>query len=392
MKKQILFIGTLLSFGIGFSQNTFPTLANTAVGIGTGTPAVSGAGGLRLKVTSGVANTSGIQLTNLTSTSTVTSGLLGKALSVNSTGNLVLVPVANSDTDLSIFNNDGTLAANRTVSMNAKNLTFDPLNINSQFFINGTNGNVGVGTVTPTTRLDVVGDLKGTSGIFTKSLTGLQNFATNTDRVRGSLVLSAGTLLDAPSGVRTFGFMDMPANNFNPEPWSWFNIDDRNFSTRLRLIAKTGKGSEFVLFDKNQSPFFTTAEDNDYVIFTLPKPNSHVGIGTSNFFDGADEYRLSVKGKIRAEEIKVYNTWADYVFEKDYDLKPLSEVEKFINENKHLPNVPSAKDVIEKGLELGNMSKIQQEKIEELTLYLIQQNKEIQELKAQMKNLTEKKQ
>lgn len=392
MKKQILFIGTLLSFGIGFSQNTFPTLVNTAVGIGTGTPAVSGAGGLRLKVTSGVAGTSGVQLTNVTSaTSTVTGN--SKALSVDASGNLILTPVLNAaSTDLSIYNNDGTLSANRTISMNAKNLIFNPLNINSQFFINGTNGNVGFGTVTPTTRLDVVGDIKGTSGIFTKSLTGLQNFATNTDRVRASLVLSAGTLLDVPSGVRTFGFMDMPANNFNPEPWSWFNIDDRNFSTRLRLIAKTGKDSEFVLFDKNQSPFFTAAEDNDYVIFTLPKPNSHVGIGTSNFTDGADVYRLSVKGKIRAEEIKVYNTWADYVFEKDYELKPLSEVEKFINENKHLPNVPSAKDVTEKGLELGNMSKIQQEKIEELTLYLIQQNKEIQELKAQMKNLTEKKQ
>jgi hypothetical protein len=77
MKKKILFMGALLTFGIGFSQNTFPTASNTAVGIGTGATAVSGAGGLRLKITSGVANTSGVQLTNLTSNSPTTSGLLG---------------------------------------------------------------------------------------------------------------------------------------------------------------------------------------------------------------------------------------------------------------------------------------------------------------------------
>ncbi|MFW0737006.1 hypothetical protein [Flavobacterium sp. T12S277] len=124
---------------------------------------------------------------------------------------------------------------------------------------------------------------------------------------------------------------------------------------------------------------------------------SGIGIGTSNFTDGTDSYKLSVKGKIRAEEIKVYNTWADYVFSKDYKLPDLKEVEKYIIENGHLKNVPSAKEIVENGLELGEMAKIQQEKIEELTLYLVQQNKkneqlnkDIQELKRQVKILLEK--
>ena len=115
--------------------------------------------------------------------------------------------------------------------------------------------------------------------------------------------------------------------------------------------------------------------------------DSNIGIGSSSFVDGTDIYRLSVKGKIRAEEIKVYNTWADYVFANNYKLPKLKEVESYIKANGHLQNVPSAKDIQEKGLELGEMAKIQQEKIEELTLYLIQQSKEIEELKVSIKAL-----
>ncbi|RZJ73518.1 hypothetical protein [Flavobacterium sp.] len=116
-------------------------------------------------------------------------------------------------------------------------------------------------------------------------------------------------------------------------------------------------------------------------------PTTAGGVSVSN-------YNLFVKGGILTEEVRVNltsgGTWADYVFEEDYDLKPLSEVKRFIDENGHLPNVPSAAEVKRDGIELGNMAKIQQEKIEELTLYLIQQQKEIDELKAQVKALIEK--
>ncbi len=107
-----------------------------------------------------------------------------------------------------------------------------------------------------------------------------------------------------------------------------------------------------------------------------------IGYGFGNYPDDADGvdtsgYNLFVKGGMLTEEVRINmeSGWADYVFHKDYNLKPLSEVEQFINENGHLPNVPSACQIDEQGIELGNMAKIQQEKIEELTLYIIQQNK-----------------
>ncbi|HEX8268726.1 MAG TPA: hypothetical protein VF581_02430 [Flavobacterium sp.] len=128
------------------------------------------------------------------------------------------------------------------------------------------------------------------------------------------------------------------------------------------------------------------------------KLNGKVGIGNVATFPtiggnvNVANYNLFVSGGILTEEVRValQTGWADYVFEKDYNLKPLSEVEKYITENGHLPNVPSAKQVKNEGIELGDMARIQQEKIEELTLYLIQQNKEIEELKAQMKALLAK--
>lgn len=128
------------------------------------------------------------------------------------------------------------------------------------------------------------------------------------------------------------------------------------------------------------------------------KFNGKVGIG--NGFDDfpamagtvdVESYNLFVYGGILTEEVRVMleEDWADYVFEEDYNLLKLEEVEQFIKENKHLPNVPSAKEVAQNGIELGEIAKIQQEKIEELTLYLIQQQKELNELKEQVKLLLE---
>ncbi len=76
-----------------------------------------------------------------------------------------------------------------------------------------------------------------------------------------------------------------------------------------------------------------------------------------------------------AEEVRVRTSWADYVFDKHYELKPLEEVESYIARNGHLPNVPSATKVESEGLNIGDIIRIQQEKIEELTLYIIEQNK-----------------
>ena len=102
-----------------------------------------------------------------------------------------------------------------------------------------------------------------------------------------------------------------------------------------------------------------------------------VGIGTANVAG----YQLAVNGNIHSKEIVVETGWADYVFNEKYKLTPLEEVEKFIQQNKHLPNIPSAKEVEEKGLHLGDVQKRMMEKLEELTLYLIDANKRIEKLK-----------
>ncbi|MBL4662249.1 MAG: hypothetical protein JKY22_01500 [Flavobacteriaceae bacterium] len=98
------------------------------------------------------------------------------------------------------------------------------------------------------------------------------------------------------------------------------------------------------------------------------------------------DYRLYVVGGILTERVKVAlsatSDWADYVFEEDYVLRPLSELEKFIKEKKHLPGVPSAENLVKGGIDLGVMQAKQMEKIEELILYVIQLKKEIDELKS----------
>lgn len=104
----------------------------------------------------------------------------------------------------------------------------------------------------------------------------------------------------------------------------------------------------------------------------------------------APEYKLIVNGKVRVRnEVYVKQdglTWPDYVFAKDYKLMPLQEVEQHINEKGHLPNMPSAAEVEKDGIAVGDLIKRQQEKIEELTLYLIEMKKEIEALKSNQKN------
>ncbi len=111
-----------------------------------------------------------------------------------------------------------------------------------------------------------------------------------------------------------------------------------------------------------------------------------LGIGTDNL----GEYRLAVDGKIRAERVKVYNSadWEapDYVFDEDYELKSLEEVEQYIKQNKHLPGIPAGKIQKADGVDLGEMSTNLLEKIEELTLYIIEQEKK---LKQQQKKIEE---
>ncbi len=108
--------------------------------------------------------------------------------------------------------------------------------------------------------------------------------------------------------------------------------------------------------------------------------SGNVGIGTTN-----PTNKLDVNGTIRAKEVRIENTnWPDYVFSKNYQLPSLTEVSRHIEENKHLPGIPSAEEVAKEGINISEMNSKLLQKIEEMTLYIIQQEKRIEILEKKI--------
>ncbi len=131
---------------------------------------------------------------------------------------------------------------------------------------------------------------------------------------------------------------------------------------------------------ENTEMYFGTSNQRRMTI----NPGGSIGIGTIT----TGTHKLAVEGTIGAREIKVEATgWSDFVFEDNYELRTLEEVEEHINENGHLPEIPSEAEVTENGINLGEMNAKLLQKIEELTLYLIEQHKEIKKLKEKVNRL-----
>lgn len=272
-----------------------------------------------------------------------------------------------------IYDDDGTISYDRNVSLKDNYLNFQSSSPNGNLFINGKTGQVGIGTDSPYSNFDVKGGLpNGTV------------FSTSDERYEKSTVLNIGSYVNNENKRRNLTFYDIPQSNFNSQSQVHLAIEDRSDYNRLRFIATTGGSTWFSLSNKLQQEIFTINENNDDVRIYLPKPNSFLGIGTQSFSDGSDIYRLSVNGAIRAHRVRVYTTWADFVFEKDYNLPTLEDVENHIQEKGHLIDIPSAKEVEEKGIELGEMNKKLLQKVEELTLYVIKLNKELQQVKGEL--------
>jgi hypothetical protein len=108
----------------------------------------------------------------------------------------------------------------------------------------------------------------------------------------------------------------------------------------------------------------------------------YVGIGTTS-----PTYPLTVNGTVRAKEVIVDTGWSDFVFAPDHRLAPLTEVEASIKADGHLPGIPSQGDVAAKGVSVGDMQAKLLEKVEELTLYVIAQDKRIQKLEEENRSL-----
>jgi hypothetical protein len=224
-----------------------------------------------------------------------------------------------------------------------------------QILMENENGKVGVGTTDPISKLSISGSLTLTSGLInTSARPSVTSNTLDYGEIRG---YNGGSILADD------GFIRMSAGGgTNGTVKSYIELSGYSTIPDMdRNIVMGTSGNERLRIDKN----------------------GNVGIGSTN-----PDSKLTVKGKIHAEEVKVTQTVpADYVFEKyylgqsslkpDYTLLSLSEVEKFTEANHHLPNVPSAKEIKENGLLLGEMSNVLLQKIEELTLYSIEQKKTI---------------
>lgn len=147
-------------------------------------------------------------------------------------------------------------------------------------------------------------------------------------------------------------------------------------------IGRNGNNGYFYFFGNqaNYTGYIFSGVDGERMRIAI---GGNVGIGTTS-----PNEKLCVNGKIRAKEIIVETTgWSDYVFAEGHQLQSLAEVEQHIKTAKHLPGVPSAKEVSEKGVSVGDMQAILLAKIEELTLHQIAQERELSALRAKVSKL-----
>ncbi|HLP39527.1 hypothetical protein [Lacibacter sp.] len=169
------------------------------------------------------------------------------------------------------------------------------------------------------------------------------------------------------------------------------------FNTR-----NTNGSASALYFTDGGNVFFQTAPSgnagtilNDAVQSLVVYNSGQIGIGTNHALTslGDASTKLFIAGGVRARKIKVDQAnWADFVFDNDYKLPTLAEVENYIRTHKHLKGVPTEKEVVKEGLDLGQTQAVLLQKIEELTLYIIEQNKKIEQLEKLRKEVEELKQ
>jgi hypothetical protein len=202
---------------------------------------------------------------------------------------------------------------------------------------------VGIGTSTPTSKLDINGNGKFDDGIVIRNKTNIG---------------AAGAKLDFTS------------------------YGDDSLGPQIRSSLEFAQGSA------SRSSLILSSYWGEYKNELILKAGN-VGIGTSD----TKGYKLAVAGDVIAERVvvKLQANWPDYVFKTGYSLRPLSEVEAFVKTNNHLPDVPSEAEIKEKGIDMEQMNATLLKKVEELTLYLIEQQKEVKTLREEVKQLKDKK-
>jgi len=189
--------------------------------------------------------------------------------------------------------------------------------------------------------------------------------------------LQGGTFV-YPGSVSAFYCLD--PNDFN----TWVQYTIPVTTIRIQEICdQNGQHCKTVAtgLGGGASNALTTPDGQTNVVSVNSSAN--VGVGTTN-----PQSKFAVNGTITAKEVKVTQSgWSDYVFAEDYRLLPLDELEAYVNKEKHLPDIPAAKEVEKDGLAIAETLSKQMQKIEELTLYLIQLKKNNEELTYYLRQL-----
>ena len=265
-------------------------------------------------------------------------------------------------------------------------------------------GYVGIGTTTPAEKLNVIGNVRA-DGTYPyldlyNSSWGAHTYIQNGVDWVGS---GAGNYLSFlnPAG-KGFAFSAASTNllliNSNgyvgigtTSPGYKLDVNGQGQLVQNLFIKSNGvNSSEIILYKQNGTYYDIVGNNSGFQIYNGESnhavintdANDNVGIGTND----TKGYKFAVNGNFiaTAVTVKLYANWPDYVFKPTYKLPSLTAVKTYIGKNRHLPEMPSAQEVAKNGVNLGEIVKIQTKKIEELTLYLIDKDKELKELKQQM--------
>lgn len=265
-----------------------------------------------------------------------------------------------------------------------------------------TNDRLGIGTNSPNQTLEIKGDSKhlyfnnttnwgGDNGISFRETQGTKRFGfwfpsgamesrISNRGVHGIVQIEANTFTGGAAGAKIVA-------RFEDDEITFFGTETGKvgINTSAPNALLDVRGDAIFNDDMSDKDFRIESDGLDDIFFVDASANA-IGIGTRTAGDLNDGYILNVDGKVRCEELKVYlqSNWGDYVFEEDYQLKPLEEVETYIKENHHLPEVPKAEELEENGMHVSEMLTLQMKKIEELTLYIIEQGKRIELLEQQL--------